>query len=403
MNEHKLTRQERALVERHHDGDVTGDERLEAQALLSEHAEARAIVEALDEVHVATRGAEQAAWEISEHRDAGLVAQDAAGQADVDLALGDLVSMIERVHDDEAELFEREAVSSLRDERVEVAEYISSLEVVRKGASAAVEEANADVDFSGFWGSLSAKLELDGAQEDAAPAPVLAFPGRRDKPSTAERFAFDIDSHRVMLYRYYDEEASASERDQVLAWAEIDPTVSVTLGALEELSFATKVAVEVAEERQDLSRIWSGVAAEIGGESNVVSLSEARSMRQDRASSEPQTGWVAQHQREISVALLAALVTIVGAWMFGAIGSPERVIVERTVVIVDSVESESSASVMVSGPMQAASLDMGEQAAADDAEPTPTIIWLIDTEEPTGDEAEAPASDEDGNQLGQPI
>ncbi len=412
MNEHKLTREQRELIERHHDGDVSPEEHAEVEALLAEHAEARAIVEALDEVHVATRAAEQAAWEDAEHRAAEDVARDASALADAIPSMGDLAAMLERVHDDEADAFELEAVSTMRDERAEVAEYLSGLEVVRKGATAALEEATQDVDFSGFWGSLSARLELEDAEDEDVTAPeparVVAFPSRA-KPSTAERPAFDVDEHRVMLYRYYDEEASTDERAQVLAWAEIDPTVSVTLNALEELSFATKVAVEVAEERQDLSRIWSGVAAEIGAESNVVSLDRVREQRDEAANEQAPTSWVARHHRELSVGLMAALVTIVGAWMFGAIGTPERVIVEKTVVIVDSVESESTASVMVSGPMQPASLDVDDQNTDEaDAEPTPTIIWLIDSEEPAeGSEGSEKPADQDapdaGTTLGQPI
>jgi hypothetical protein len=409
MNEHKLTREDRELIERHHDGDVGAEERAHAEALLAEHAEARAIVAALDEVHVAARAAEQAAWEDADHRAPADVARDASALADAVPSMGELAAMLERVHDDEAESFELEAVSAMRDERAEVAEYLSGLEVVRKGATAALEEATQDVDFSGFWGSLSARLELEEQEQEQEAAQVVAFPSRA-KPSTAERPAFDVDEHRVMLYRYYDEEASADERAQVLAWAEIDPTVSVTLNALEELSFATKVAVEVAEERQDLSRIWSGVAAEIGAETNVVSLDRARERRDEPAASEPSTGWVARHHRELSVGLMAALVTIVGAWMFGAIGAPERVIVEKTVVIVDSVESESTASVMVSGPMQPASLDLDAQDdEAAEAETTPTIIWLIDPEEPAqGDEAaeqpaETDAPDAGSTNLGKPI
>ena len=74
---------------------------------------------------------------------------------------------------------------------------------------------------------------------------------------------------------------------------------------------------------------------------------------------------------------------------------------------------------MVTGPMQSASMKVGVEAETqaevssdeelvEGEEPTPTVIWLIDPDEPTDNEESSPREQEpdsgkDGAGLGQPI
>ena len=77
-------------------------------------------------------------------------------------------------------------------------------------------------------------------------------------------------------------------------------------------------------------------------------------------------------------------------------------VVEKTVVIVDSVEYGDGKSVIVTGPMQQASMTTESEEdvdGAEDAEPeAPTVIWLIDPNEVSEEEGDgaADASDDAG-------
>ncbi len=87
---------------------------------------------------------------------------------------------------------------------------------------------------------------------------------------------------------------------------------------------------------------------------------------------------------------MAALVTIVG---LNLVNGPQQVVVEKTVVIVESVETPSAdTSVMVTGPMQPASMSTDSDAAQKEEDETPTVIWLIEPDE-----------SEDEKPTGQPI
>jgi hypothetical protein len=269
------------------------------------------------------------------------------------------------------------------------------------------QEEVAEVDFGGFWDSLSARLEQE---EQASPAAeVVAFPKKpKKKSTTAERPAFTQDDHQVLLYRYHDGEVSEHERAQVMAWAEIDEEIAETLGALEELSLAATVAMEQAQERVDLSSVWAGVSAELadefGGKAQVISLEQKRTEKAEEKPEETGTS----HRREAFIALAAVLVTVLGMGLFGDKLFGPRV-VEKTVVIVDSVEYGDGKSVIVTGPMQQASMttESEEDAeGAENAEPeAPTVIWLIDPNEvPEEGDGAADESDEaaDGAKKAEP-
>ena len=376
-----LTNKERVVLEARHDGELTQAQEAVAKALLQESGSARDYVAVLAELQVAAQAAEQHAWESSGAPAAMHVAQ-AAEQPLGERPLGQLVGLLERFHDGEAGVEEMAEVEALLQAREDVAEYLLGLselgDVFQIGHGGEVDA----VDFGGFWDRIEG--ELDATQDEAAE--VVAFPGLK-KPTTAERPMFSLDDHQVLLYRFHDKEVSAEEHAQVSAWAEIDPNIAATLGALEELNLATLVAVEQIQERADLEGIWEGVSAGLGEEltHGVTSLEAVREQREQKKP----VPW----RREAIIALAAAVVTILGVGAFGdRFFAPT--VVEKTVVIVDSLEYGDGNSVIVTGPMRQASMETGEdlsrdeeQAKGDEPE-APTVIWLIDpNEEPAAEDA----------------
>lgn len=399
----KLTYEQRVLLQRLQDGDLSTAQEAEARALLQESEEAVAFVDSLEEVHVATCAAEQEAWERVDAPAANAVAAPAlAGErSPMGLPLEDLIGLLDRFHDGEATVEEMDEVEFLLEAREDVAEYLLGMTELGEVFERGHQEEVAEVDFGGFWDSLSARLEQE---EQASPAAeVVAFPGapKKKKSTTAERPAFTQDDHQVLLYRYHDGEVSEQERAQVMAWAEIDGEIAETLGALEELSLAATVAMEQAQERVDLSVVWAGVSAELadefGGKAPVISLEQKRAEKEEEKPKE--TG--STHRREAFIALAAVLVTVLGMGLFGDKIFGTRV-VEKTVVIVDSVEYGDGKSVIVTGPMQQASMTTESEEdvdGAEDAEPeAPTVIWLIDPNEVSEEEGDgaADASDDAG-------
>lgn len=377
MTNQKLTYEERVLLQRYHDREV---EEADVEALLAGSAPAREFLAALEEVGHATRAAELEAWEASGAPDSEAIVDqiDAASPLE-ERPLAELVGLLERFHDLEATELEIQDVEALLETREDVVEYLAGLDELHHGLKVSHEEMVADVDFGSFFDAIAGRLDEDDAI-DQAPN-VVRFPGK--KPETSERPAFDLENHRVMLYRNYDQEATEEEAAQVAAWAEIDPQVAQTLGALEELTFAVNVAVETAQERVDLSHLWHDVEAALGEEDTpVISLDQEREKR----------GVIYKYRREFFAAAVAALVTIVG---LNFVNGPQQVVVEKTVVIVESVETPSAdTSVMVTGPMQPASMETGgdEDASSKEEDETPTVIWLIEPEE-----------DEPTKPVGQPI
>jgi hypothetical protein len=377
MNSKNLTYEDAKLLQRRHDGEAAAGELDTARALLERSEPSRVWAQALDEVQLATRGAAQEIEaNVAQWPDAGLIATAASEAAPLaTLPLSELIPLLDRFHDGEADEAELEAVAAMLEEREDVASYLEGLDEVGVGVKAASQDVSAAFDSGAFWSRLESRLD-----EDEAPANnVIELAPRR--ASTAERPMFSAENHQVMIYRHYDGEASPEERAQVAAWSEIDPKVAQTLAAMEELTLATRVAVERAQDRVDLSQLWGGVQAGLERElsereSGVVSLERAREAKAERK------GLWRDHQREIVAAAVAALVTIIGLGMFGdKLFKSETVVVrERTVVIVDSVESSAGSSVMVSGPMAAPGAAVGEEQEGDAAsqEAEPTIIWLFD-------------------------
>lgn len=399
----KLTYEQRVLLQRLQDGDLSTAQEAEARALLQESEEAVAFVDSLEEVHVATCAAEQEAWERVDAPAANAVAAPAlAGErSPMGLPLEDLIGLLDRFHDGEATVEEMDEVELLLEAREDVAEYLLGMTELGEVFERGHQEEVAEVDFGGFWDSLSARLEQE--EQTSPAAEVVAFPGapKKKKSTTAERPAFTQDDHQVLLYRYHDGEVSEQERAQVMAWAEIDGEIAETLGALEELSLAATVAMEQAQERVDLSVVWAGVSAELadefGGKAPVISLEQKRAEKEEEKPKE--TG--STHRREAFIALAAVLVTVLGMGLFGDKIFGTRV-VEKTVVIVDSVEYGDGKSVIVTGPMQQASMTTESEEdvdGAEDAEPeAPTVIWLIDPNEVSEEEGDgaADASDDAG-------
>lgn len=385
MKKSALTYEERLLLQRHHDGERAEGERVDAEALLAASEQARAYRAHLDEVHVAAVAAEQEIWESGEafEVDALISGLDEQG---AEVELFDLMPLLERYHDAEVSDTERAEVERLLEEREDAAAYLLTLQELQAGVAAGSDGALDTVSFGGFWEGIEARLGDDQVKEAAAPEVIDL--GRERRARTTERPAFDIEDHQVLLYRYHDGEVSEQERAQVAAWAEIDESVAATLETLDELSLGVKVAMEQAQERVDLSQIWAGVEDEISKDApGVISLDKRR---EEKAAS----SW--GRRREAFIAIAAAFCTIIGVGLFkDSLFSPsEQVIVEKKyVVIVDSVEYGDGTSVMVTGPMQPAAMELDTVEALDAQEPeTPTVIWLIDPEEEVEGQGDKPAS-----------
>ena len=389
MKKSALTYEERLLLQRHHDGERAEEERVDAEALLAGSEQARAYRAHLDEVHVAAVAAEQEIWESSEafEVDALISGLDEQG---AEVELFDLMPLLERYHDAEVSDAERAEVERLLEEREDAAAYLLTLQELQAGFAAGSDGALDAVNFGGFWEGIEARLGEEEAEEVAAPEVIDL--GKERRARSAERPAFDSEDHQVLLYRFHDGEVSEEERAQVMAWSESDDSVAATLETLDELSLGVKVAMEQAQERVDLSQIWAGVEDEISKDSpDVISLDRRR---EEKAAS----SW--GRRREALIAIAAVVCTIIGVGLFkdSLFGPGEQVIVEKKyVVIVDSVEYGDGTSVMVTGPMQPAAMELDTDTieAVDAQEPeTPTVIWLIDPEEELEDPAEEPSSGE---------
>ncbi len=413
MTTQGLAQSEKRLLERHHDGALVGKEREQAERLLAQVSLARDYASSLKELGTATRAAEQELWERAEVCAVEEVAMAAIEGAGVDvsaLELTALESMLLRFHDDEVTAEEAAEVEHLMSAREDVASYLGGLGELELGVKSATAEAVDAVDFSGFWGRLEdamdASEELTGEPEQDEGAQVLSFPG-----ATRERPSFNNDDHQVLLYRFFDGEASDEERRQVKAWQEIDPNVASTLGALTELNLAVRASMELAEEHIEPGLLWSMIEDGLGDAQldNVASLSAHREAREANRSATP------NHRREIFIALAAVLCTVMGVALFGdGLLKGDPVIVEKTVVIVDSLEYGDGTSVMVTGPMQTASMEVdGEEPSGESEEgveeETPTVIWLIDPNADVSGEESVEESDDvkleehDAGRHGKPI
>ncbi len=379
---HKLTQAQQALLERYRDGDLTGVEAEQAKELLAQAPEATTFVSALAEVELAARGASQASWEQARAPQASQVASVASASADEVMTqpLEALAPLLERFHDGEVDAHEIALVDELLMAREDVADYLVGLDELQLGLGAGLGELELPAQ-DVFWASLEARL---------APArgpKVLPFPSVAAQPSTAERPAFNLEHHLVMLYRCHDGEATAQERAQVSAWAEIDPQVAQRVSALDELRLSAQVACDAMQEPVEWSTIWQGVSAQLGEEApGVVSLAKAREARRFGG------------RRELAAAVAAMLCAGLGLGLFAdRLLGPREI---KTIVIVDSVEYSGGATGRISGQsLQPASLTSPAMSRPEAAEPgEPTIIWLLEPAEGDAPPATPGAPEEEAAQ-----
>ena len=399
MQRDRLTLEQKRLLERHHDGHgLAPGEAVTLQTLLAESEQARRFQASLDEVRLAVQSSEAVRWGEVEARvptgeEVAQSAEDA--QSLMDVPLEALWGMLQRYHDGEAIEQECAEVEVLCGRREDVAAYLEGLEVLTQGVVLPAQEHVESVDFSGFWAGIESRLE------GASSAGVMVLPKEK---TTTEQPAFEAEDHQVLLYRYFDQETNAQERAKAAAWVEVDPEIAGLLGALEEIQLAVNVAVEHAQERVDLSALWAGVEAGLTPASvqeRPIDLGAARARKK---------GFFLDHSRELIAAFAAAICTVVGVGLFAdTFFEPgERVIVEKHVVIVDSLEYGAGAAVVVTGAMQQASMELepeaqggGDQATVKgedrNAEKASPVIWLIDEDAKEGATPSEESPEEEGS------
>lgn len=360
---HALTETQIQLLERWFDGETTAEEARVATQLVASSAEARSFHEALKELRVAAVIAEEVAWEKAEPRSAAQIVS--ACEEDAELSLGELAPVLERFFDGECDDFEAEWVAELIDSRPDVADYLAGLEELRGGLKVSMAELESRAPLAGFWEGVESRL------------------------GTAR---FDRAEHAMLLQRYHDDEVTAEERALVESFE--DPAVREGLAALAEVNLATHAALDHAAEGVDFSRIWAGVEAEMDAAleaqgDNVVALGRVRREQQEK-----RAGF--SRQTMTAVAALVAAVLIGG--LFGnTVFGPEKVIIEKTVVIVDSVEYAPGASVMIDSPVQQASAIANEGSETEE----PTVIWILDEGDGTLEEVDS--ADEGESKVKKPI
>lgn len=379
MKKQELTYREQNLLQRHFDGELEGAEAMAAEELLAQSVAARVFLASLEELALAVRESEALVWESAGVASSEEIAEIAAKSSALsERSLVELAPLLERFFDGEADEVESIFVAGLIDEREDVAAYLEQLDELRGGLREIGTTLGADVDFGDFWRGIDARLG-DGAE-------------------SAAEDRYDADEHAVLLYRFHDEQVDDAERSRVEGWlAANEPEVKQTIAALAELNVAVNASVELAQERVDLSAMWSGVearldaleqeesaservekVAEVAAESRVVSLASVRSERR---------GW---GRPAMAFAAAVTLLLLGGLLAERILGSETVIIKERTVVIVDSVEHGPGVRVDINSPIEQAG-QVGEEE-----EDFPTVIWLLDADE------EAPADSKPG-QPGGPI
>lgn len=356
-----------SLLQRYYDGDELADVDVsQVQELLNSSPGARVFMAALEELTLAMQVAEEVAWEGSGAPAPSALVEVALHAASLSAApLEEIAPLLERFFDGEVVSEEMAVVQALMNERDDVADYLAELDTLRASVRVGNEQLVGAVSFDGFWDALESKI-----------GPAEVTPAGSD---------FDAEQHRVLLYRYHDDEVSAAERARVDGWiAAGEAEVIATLAALAEVRLATAVAFETAQERVDFGDLWHRVEDALDAEiesqgANIVSL--AREKRERKGG-----GGLGDSRFAAWSAIAAMLFVAFGAGLFKdqLFGPGERVIVEKTVVIVDSVEYQPGASVMVNSPMQPVS---SISAAPDDeaaTEEEPTVIWLLENEDEPG-------------------
>lgn len=368
-----LTKAQIELIERWFDGDATGADARQATALVASSEAARELHQALKEIRIATEVAEAHAWSLASPPEADNIVQacesaPALAQASLEV----LAPMLERFFDGECDDAEVQLVAELIDSRDDVADYLAGLDELRGGVVASLQAVADQVPMDGFWDGVSARLDDD---------------------------VFQPRDHAMLVQRFYDGQVTDQERAKVQAWN--DPHVSAILDAFAEIHLATNAAIDHATDGVDFSQVWGAVEAAMDEDlesqgDNIVALGTARRERTEKRGmfSRPSLGVVA--------ALVVAV--LVGGAFSKQLFDPERVIVEKTVVIVDSVEYAPGASVMIDSPVQQASVISTPDSAETEE---PTVIWILDegdgTLEDTDMQEPAGVNSHEKKPIGQPI
>lgn len=375
MTSQGLTLTQCQLLQRFFDEELSAAECVQAEQLLERSAAARIFVAALGELSVAVQASHQVVWERAEPQmiSAARLAEIAAEAGDMlDTPLDELSGLLQRLHDGEADPAEVAWARAMLDERPDAAAYLANLEELGEGLRAAEAEITRDVDFSGFWDTISAEINA----EPSADSPST--------PKEQDDIAFDTHQHLMLLHRFVDAETDADETARVQAWIDREePQVCAYLAALDEIKLGVNVAAETACENAPIEAIWGGVSEAISaGESAAtpISLDDARQKRGGGV-----RGWAGDYRQAIYGAAAAAVVLLGVVGLFGdrILGTNERVIVEKTVekhvVIVDSVEYSPGSSVMIDSPMTKVNMNAKENEEAD-----PTVIWLFESDDAEG-------------------
>ncbi|MGM0558529.1 MAG: hypothetical protein ACQEVA_19240 [Myxococcota bacterium] len=380
MNSERLTYRECRLIQGLHDGELDRDERERADALLERSTSARVYRAALEELEHAVKAAETSAWESA--RDGMPAAEKlvelAIGAPDpMEVDIEELAPLLERFHDGEADHAEVAFVQGLLREREDVADYLAALEEISGGVKALGGDLGADVDFSNFWDGIAAGLESEETPDT--------------DEQTREPGEFRPGDHLVLIQRFFDDEVDERERQRVTAWIEQGhPEVIAYIEALEEVRLSVNAGIENAQEQVDFHHLWTGVSEKIdaleGGE-NVVSLDAARGERTSpdaKHTGGGSTRWFDEYRQAIYGAAAAVLLVgaALGLFRDQIFGPQEQVVVEKTVVIVDSVEYAPGSDVLVDSPMKPASM---KKPDGQDSEEGSTVIWLFDSEGSPGE------------------
>lgn len=353
-----LTPTQYELLTRLADGELDATEQVFAKKL-GESPQGVSFLNELATLRAAAQSAEEAIWAKS-----SLSAEQILSGLDQPAlnSLEDLKPMLERFFDGECDDVESEWVAELIDSREDVLEYVSQLDTLRASVRVAEESVASHITFQDFWSNVEGRLDVK---------------------------SFGVEE-KVLITRYFDNEVTNSERDSAKALLESHPEAQVMLDCLGEVNLATVAALDVACEGVDFGSIWSAVESamdedqEAKGE-NVVSLGKRRR--------ENESFFVTYRQSIFGAVAALVAVAFLGS-LFGplVLNPTETVIVEKTIVIVDSVESLPGASVMINSPVKRASSI--SEPGSDTEEPT--VIWLLDSgDDNVEEESETPS--------GQPI
>lgn len=368
------------LLQRFFDEELSAAECVQAQQLLERSAAARVFVAALGELRLGVQASDELVWQRAKGQMIGAarLAELAAEAGDMlDSPLEELGGLLQRLHDEEADPAEVAWARALLAERPDAAAYLAGLDELGQGLRAAQAEICRDVDFDGFWDTISAAINADSA------------PSASRASSHAEAIEFDAAQHHMLLHRFVDAETDARETAQVQAWIDRDePQVCGYLEALEEIKLGVNVAADVACERAPLEAIWGAVSDAIDADaSSAAPVSSLQAERDKRRGG--LRGWAGQYRQAIWGAAAAAVILLGLAGLFkDQLQAPgERVIVEKTIekhiVIVDSVEYSPGSSVMIDSPMTRVNMN-----SENNSEVEPTVIWLFDSDD--SDEPQAP-------------